>query len=1184
MSFTRSLRNPKSPSRVPLMRQRGSSRRLLTLERLEDRLCLSTIGLDTPLTTPKAAVQARLSEAYGQLPLSFEANQGQTDAQVNFLSRGSGYGLYLTPTAAVLALNQGSGVGIQASTADVLRMQLISGNPAVRAVGLDAQAGTSNYLIGSDPSQWLANITNFGRVEYQNVYRGVDLIYYGSQRQLEYDFVVAPGADTSSIQLAFQGAESMTLDAQGDLVLHAAGGDVVEHAPVLYQDAGGIRQAVSGHFALGADGQVGFAVGAYDTTKPLVIDPTLSYSTYLGGGGVDAGIGIAVDAAGNAYVTGITTSADFPIENPLQPANAGGNSDVFVAKLNAAGSALVYSTYLGGVSDDVGRAIAVDAAGNAYVTGFTESTDFPTENPLQPANGGGIADAFVAKLNAAGSALVYSTYLGGGAEDTGEAIAVDAAGDAYVTGFTFSTDFPTESPLQPADGSELDAFVAKLNPTGSALVYSTYLGGNGDDLSYGVALDAAGDAYVAGVTESTDFPTENPLQPANGGGNQDAFVAKLNPTGSALVYSTYLGGNGFDEGQAIAVDAAGDAYVTGFTESTDFPTENPLQPANGGGGNDTFVVKLNPTGSALVYSTYLGGNGVDKGQGIAVDAAGNADVTGITASTDFPTETPLQSAFGGGPSDAFVVRLNTAGSALVYSTYLGGNGDDGGQGIAVDSAGNVYVTGSAISTDFPTEHASQPANGGGYDDGFIAKIAPNQATTTLLSSSPNPSTVGQTVTFTATVTVPQGAGVASGTIAFLEGTVALGMGTLNGDGLATFSTTALAAGDHIITAAYDGDNSFAVSSSNPVDETIDAPALTATTTALTASPTSAGLGQPVTFTAIVASSAQALATGDATFTLDGVAQAPSALSIVNGQDAATLTLDALTTGNHVVTAVYDGDGSFAASSSNAVNVTINAPVPTPTTTTLTASPTSADLGQPVTFTAIVASSGESLATGGVTFSIDGAAQSARGLSVINGRDVATLTLNSLVQGAHVVTAAYGGSAAFLASASGPASLLITGPAVPADGPLVMNLQRFGYHAQPTVVVLTFSEDLDPTTAGNAANYKIVPVGPHGKFGHSIAIARVDYNPAAWTVTLHPTQRLNVHKRFELIVDGTSRHAVVDLALHALDGGNTGKTGSDYHGAIDWAAIAGPSLPGKQYAKAWRKLVASGAVGQSTPAK
>ena len=565
-----------------------------------------------------------------------------------------------------------------------------------------------------------------------------DLVYYGNQRQLEYDLIVAPGSDPEAIQLAFEGEDELEIDARGDLVLYSDGGQVRLHKPLVYQEVDGVRREIAGAYVLNGGRQVSFEVAAYDAGKPLIIDPVLSYSTYLGGAGADRGLGIAVDGSGNAYVTGLTRSTDFPTASPIQPAFGGaglGGGDAFVTKLNAAGNALVYSTYLGGSERDSGFDIAVDASGNAYVTGQTESTDFPTASAIQPANAGN-ADVFVTKLNASGNALVYSTYLGGGSFECGFGIAVDGSGNAYVAGDTSSSDFPTASPMQPAQASGDEAFVTKLNAAGDTLVYSTYLGGDGNDDVLGIAVDASGNAYVTGDTQSTNFPTARPLQPAFGG-NSDVFVTKLNAAGAALVYSTYLGGSEFDIGLGIAVDASGNAYVTGVTRSTNFPTASPLQPANAGGSQDAFVTKLNAAGNALVYSTYLGGSGSEMrfGGGIAVDAAGNAYVTGDTQSTNFPTARPLQpkARF----EDIFVTKLNASGNALVYSTYLGGSDGDLRNAIAVDASGNAYVTGSTISGNFPTTPgAFQAVKGGGRfgEDAFIAKITdgpPGTPTPTL---------------------------------------------------------------------------------------------------------------------------------------------------------------------------------------------------------------------------------------------------------------------------------------------------------------------------------------------------------------------------------------------------------------------------------------------------------------------
>src|SRR5438552_3467713 len=562
------------------------------------------VGFACPAT---AAPEARVSETYGKLPLHFEANQGQTHQDVRFLARGPGYSLYLTAGEAVLVLTKPNPDATQArATPVVVRMSVVGAAPKPLVSGLDELPGKANYLIGN-PAKWRTNVPTYAKVHYRAVYPGIDLVYYGNQRQLEYDFVVSPGADPERIVLGFQGAERLEINAEGELVLHAAGGAIRQRVPLIYQEIDGVRTKIEGRYVLKDAHRVGFQVAAYDPSRPLVIDPTLVDSTYLGGSGWDYGYGIAVDAAGSAYVTGVTRSTDFPTASPLQATTGGGvEGDAFVTKLDPTGSALVYSTYLGGRGVDYGYGIAVDAAGSAYVTGQTTSTDFPTTIGAFQTTKGGSYNAFVTKLNPTGSALVYSTYLGGSGGERGFGIAVDAAGNAYVTGTTGSTNFPTTPGAFQTTGGGV--FVSKLDAAGSALLYSTYLGGSGDDRGYGIAVDAAGSAYVTGSADSTDFPTVNPLQAANGGVG-DAFVSKLDATGSALLYSTYLGGSARDAASGIAVDAAGSAYVTGYTISTNFPTMNPLQAAHGGGYTDAFVSKLDAAGTALLYSTYLGGSG-----------------------------------------------------------------------------------------------------------------------------------------------------------------------------------------------------------------------------------------------------------------------------------------------------------------------------------------------------------------------------------------------------------------------------------------------------------------------------------------------------------------------------------------------------------------------------------------------
>ena len=711
-----------------------------------------------------AAGQPRLSVGYGNLPLSFEANQGQSEEPVKFLARGPGYSLFLTPTEAVLslrapALQKPSAAGHAATAtrdnpdepakrAAVVRMRFVGGNTRPQLTGLEPQPAKSNYFIGDDPQRWQRDVPNYARVKYAAVYPGIDLIYYGNRRQLEYDIVVASGADPGSIALAFEGVQKISLDREGNLLLHTSQGDIAQHKPAVYQDMGGKRLPVDGRYVLRANDRVGFQVASYDTTRPLIIDPVLSYSTYLGGNGNDIGYAIAVDSAGSAYVTGATTSTNFPgaSASPIQSTWLG-SSDVFVTKLNAAGSALVYSTYLGGSGGDTGYAIAVDSLGNAYATGETDSPTvagpgnipFPRVGAFQASYAGG-GDAFVAKINASGNALVYSTYFGGSGTERGYGIAVDGSFNAYVTGQTSSTqgivpgpnDFPTANPFQAQNASlgSFDAFVSKINAAGSALVYSTFLGGNASEFSIdggAIAVDSDGNAYVGGTTRSPNFPgaSTSTIQPIFGGlvtGRSDGFVVKFNAAGSALLYSTYLGGTTDDAVNGIAIDTARNAYVVGNTDSpNDFPTASPLQTFKGGPGFDAFVSKINAAGSALVYSTYLGGSAGEDAYAVAVDGVGNAYVSGWTASSNFPTVAPLQTVAGSG--DAFISQFNAAGSALVYSTYLGGStGSEHGHGIALDSLRRAYVTGLTSSTNFPTVSPFQATFGGGGTDAFVAKI------------------------------------------------------------------------------------------------------------------------------------------------------------------------------------------------------------------------------------------------------------------------------------------------------------------------------------------------------------------------------------------------------------------------------------------------------------------------------
>jgi Beta-propeller repeat/Viral BACON domain/Putative binding domain, N-terminal len=1016
----------------------------------------------SPLNDVDTRTRERLSDAYGKLPLSFEANDGQVDSRVKFISRTGTHTLFLTSSEVVLMLRSPCRPArpegpILASVLDrqpaetveskgaVLRMKLVGANPVAKVIGLDELPGKSNYFIGNDPKKWRVNVATYARVKYEHVYRGIDLVYYGNHRQLEYDLIVAPGADPKRICFAVAGVDDLRIDKMGDLVFSTVAGEVRQQKPRVYQLLNGSKKTIPGKYVRKGERVVGFELGAYDPSQPLVIDPILSYSTFLGGSNNDSGSCIAVDSAGNAYVAGNTGSFDFPTAKPLQTFIP--LSDAFITKLNAAGTALVYSTYVGGNDSDPLNGIATDASGNVYVIGYTFSSNFPTKNPLQAALLGG-QDAFVTKINAMGSALVYSTYLGGSGGEWGLGIAVDDTGNAYLSGATFSTDFPTVNPIQSTSSGVIagDAFVAKLNPLGSALVYSTYLGGYGEEAAEKIAVDSSGSAYVTGYTRSPNFPTANPIQPAfagpcfkssdgastwnsinngfgswgapalaispsnpttvyaagergsgifkstdsgdnwfpinnglvtsspvtalavdpadsstvyaalsstvikstnagaswsfsgvgisstivcfaidpvkpstlyagastsnpksafkstnggatwmeinnglpnhgitsfaidpsstavlyagsdsraykstNGGdswaaiffsssgitplaidpsntstiylgaGNgvlkstnggtsfslsgpgitgavntlvidplspstlyagrsfgggiykttnagaswiamsagltvpnikalainplapstlyvgtsslTDAFVAKLNASGSALVYSTYLGGSFDDIAFGIAVDSLGNAYVTGLAISSDFPTVSALQ-TTFGGDVDAFVTKINTSGSALVFSTFLGGDRNDQGSSIALDGFRNIYIAGFTQSTNFPISDAIQSSLSGS-DDIFVAKLSETGSALIYSTYLGGSGLDRASGIAVDSVGSAYVAGVTGSTNFPISNGAFQTNfGGGSYDSFVTKIVSPCAYSLSRTSLAFPSTGG----------------------------------------------------------------------------------------------------------------------------------------------------------------------------------------------------------------------------------------------------------------------------------------------------------------------------------------------------------------------------------------------------------------------------------------------------------
>jgi len=661
---------------------------------------------------------AATEDPYARLPLGFEANHGQTDSHVDFLARGAGYAVFLTSGEAVLALKSSGPRG-------VLRVRLVGADATTSATGLEELPGRSNYLKGNDPALWRIGLPTFARVRYASVYPGVDVVYYGNQRRLEYDFVVAPGADPRAIALAFGGADGVQLQ-DGELVLRMAGGEVRQLPPHAYQEVAGVRQPVAAEYELANDGTVRFRLGAYDVARPLIIDPTLAYGTFLGGTGEEFIDGMAVDPAGNVYASGETFSAAFPTTaGAFQRTPPNGDNDAFVTKINPAGTALVYSTYLGGNGLDHAHGIAVDRFGNAYVLGSTLSTNFPVQNAFQntianPDN----RDVFLTKLNLAGSGLVYSTYLGGNGGDVGEAVAVDGQGRAHVTGLTLSSNFPvTPDVVQGVKRGGRDVFVTKFNANGNGLLFSTFFGGSTSDVGEGIAVDAAGNVTVVGTTFSSNFPKTRAFD-ATYGGSGDAFVFRLNPTGSGRIYSTFVGGALADEGLAVGLDGAGNAILTGFTESDDFPTQGGFQTSRGG-GLDAFVAKLRqPTLTStvqLAYGSYLGGLGDDIGFGIGVEPSGRAYVTGTTSSPNFPTRLALQ-AYGGG-QDAFVAGVSPTGNRLGFSTPLGGIANEEAHAIAIQgSIATLHLGGVADGGGIATAGSFDNTYNGGPGDAFVVKI------------------------------------------------------------------------------------------------------------------------------------------------------------------------------------------------------------------------------------------------------------------------------------------------------------------------------------------------------------------------------------------------------------------------------------------------------------------------------
>ncbi len=664
---------------------------------------------------------------FGKIPLYFIPNRGQTDSRALFSARAEGFTLWATRDGLLFdqrghgtrAVSPGAyGPEQLCSRGMVTSLMFLGSQPDVEVSAEDETPHRANFFLGGDPERWRTDVPTTSAIRYRSLYPGIDLKVYGVGRQVEYDWVVAPGADPAGIRFRYDRARETRLDAEGNLIVGSAAGEISHQKPAAYQKIEGHRVDIPCWYERRGADTYGFKVGRYDRRRPLVIDPlVIVWSSYLGGAESDEIMAVAVDAEGAVWAAGTTESTDFPLVNPMD-AIPGGGSDIFIAGIAPAGNALLVSTFIGGREDDYLYGLAVDAAGSPIICGMTRSRNFPVRNGYDLTYNGGSLDGFLLKLPSSGDALLFSTFLGGKENDILRRIVLDPAGTIIAVGSTSSTNFPAVKGFDKTLNGGTDVFVAKFTTDGKTLLFSTFLGGKDWETASGIALDAAGRIHIAGATESPNFPVKSALYPAHIGG-EDGFLTILSPTGRTLVASTYIGGRFDDTFYGIAVDATGSIYLAGETKSPDFPTRAAYDPIYNG-DYDGVILKLKPLAAGLVFSTYFGGANHDDVYGLALDTDGGIVIAGTTDSPKFPIKNAFDATLSGN-WDAFVAKFLPSGKALVFSTFLGGGKNEETAGLFLDWAGGIYVCGGTDSKNFPRKLAFDAVYGGRVD-GFVTKL------------------------------------------------------------------------------------------------------------------------------------------------------------------------------------------------------------------------------------------------------------------------------------------------------------------------------------------------------------------------------------------------------------------------------------------------------------------------------